>query len=578
MPLNQQIINIGSEPNDGTGDSVYAAFQKVNSNFTDIYTLLGFGAGFSFLRLKEAPSTLRPNAILQVNAEGNKFLNKILVAGTGINIDFVTSSTEIRIINTASSLSSDKNPTLAADISGENAFSIINMDNTGPHADWDAVSRKWVFENFVNRDGITRYDNTSVSESIYNGLSTIRDNVALLASPTSSTHIVNKAYVDELVDNSGFASRQNFFVSLSGDDHQYSLPSYKRGRAFAYAFKTVNRAAAAAEQFIAASQIVLGPYQKTISMSNGVANPVVTSIAPSTLLDTSSFGIRLRLTLDPASFNIGSDPFINKSIFPGNYIIGASSEAIGLVEAITLDDVNGYEYYDITPVDYAKPYRMAVEPEPFSYNAYVTSGGAITECAFLLDVADSIDIPDFWIGYKFVITDASYGVKSYGYISRIIQELDDDQNVRDTIVVEFKDGLGLQDGDVVDYDKWHVYAADFELNEELQWGQKQNKNQSTIMVESGEHNDQYPIKVPENCSIRGDEFRRSVIKPAPLVGTRLPGISSSKWANTYFFRDAQIDGIIVTQLNTATDYAGAAGVTISSTDNDPVTKLSLIHI
>lgn len=578
MPLNQQIINIGSEPNDGTGDSVYAAFQKVNSNFTDIYTLLGFGAGFSFLRLKEAPSTLRPNAILQVNAEGNKFLNKILVAGTGINIDFVTSSTEIRIINTASSLSSDKNPTLAADISGENAFSIINMDNTGPHADWDAVSRKWVFENFVNRDGITRYDNTSVSESIYNGLSTIRDNVALLASPTSSTHIVNKAYVDELVDNSGFASRQNFFVSLSGDDHQYSLPSYKRGRAFAYAFKTVNRAAAAAEQFIAASQIVLGPYQKTISMSNGVANPVVTSIAPSTLLDTSSFGIRLRLTLDPASFNIGSDPFINKSIFPGNYIIGASSEAIGLVEAITLDNVNGYEYYDITPVDYAKPYRMAVEPEPFSYNAYVTSGGAITECAFLLDVADSIDIPDFWIGYKFVITNSSYGVKSYGYISRIIQELDDDQNVRDTIVVEFKDGLGLQDGDVVDYDKWHVYAADFELNEELQWGQKQNKNQSTIMVESGEHNDQYPIKVPENCSIRGDEFRRSVIKPAPLVGTRLPGISSSKWANTYFFRDAQIDGIIVTQLNTATDYAGAAGITISSTDNDPVTKTVTVTV
>ena len=572
MPLNQQTINIGSEPNDGTGDSIYVAFQKVNSNFTDIYTLLGFGAGFSFLRLKEAPSVLRPNAILQVNAEGNKFLNKILVPGEGINIDFLTSSTEIRIINTASSLKSDKNPTLAADLSGENAFSLINMDNTGPRADWDAVSRKWVYENFINRDGVTRYDNTSISETIYNGSSTIRSNVQLLIAPTSSTHLVNKGYVDNLVDNSGFASKQNFFVALTGDDHQYTLPSFKRGRAFAYAFKTLNRAAEAAEQFIAASQITLGPYQKTVTMSNGTIKPVLTSITTSTLLDASSFGIRLRVTLDPASFNIGTDPFINKSIFPGNYILGARSEAIGLIEAITLDSANGFEFYDITPVDYAKPYRMAVEPEPFSYNAYVTSGGEITEVAFLLDVADSIDIPDFWIGYKFVITNASYGVKSFGYISKIIQELDDDQNVRDTIVVDFRDGLPLQDGDVIDYDRWHVYAADFELNEELIWGQKQNKNQCSIMVESGEYDDQYPIKVPENASIRGDEFRRCIIRPAPLFSTRLPGISDSKWANTYFYRDAQIDGIITTQLNTGTDYSIPASVVLSSTDNDPVTK------
>jgi hypothetical protein len=574
MPLNQQIINIGSEPNDGTGDSVYVAFQKVNSNFTDMYTLLGFGAGFSFLRLKEAPSTLRPNAIMQVNAEGNKFLNKLLVPGEGIDIDFLTSSTEIRIINTASSLKSDKNPTLAADLSGENAFSLINMDNTGPRADWDAVSRKWVYENFVNRDGITRYDNTSVTEIQYKSSSTIRSNVQLLMAPTSSTHLVNKGYVDNLVDNSGFASKQNFFVSLSGDDHQYTLPSFKRGRAFAYAFKTVNRAAVAAEQFIAASQIVLGPYQKTISMSNGTVTPVVTNVAASTLLDASSFGIRLRLTLDPASFNIGSDPFINKSIFPGNYIIGARSEAVALIEAITLDSINGYEYYDVTPVDYAKPYRMAVEPEPFSYNAYVTAPAEspITEVAFLLDVADSIDIPDFWIGHKFVITNSSYNVVSYGYISRIIQELDDDQNVRDTIVVDFQDGVGLQNGDVIDYDKWHVYAADFELNEELIWGQKQNKNQCSIMIESGEHEDQYPIKIADNVSTRGDEFRRSVIKPAPLFGTKLPGISSSKWANTYFYRDAQIDGILTNQLNTGTDYATATGVVLNSTNNDPVTK------
>lgn len=37
----QQIINVGSAPNDGTGDPVRTAFQKANSNFTELYTIPG---------------------------------------------------------------------------------------------------------------------------------------------------------------------------------------------------------------------------------------------------------------------------------------------------------------------------------------------------------------------------------------------------------------------------------------------------------------------------------------------------------------------------------------------------------
>ena len=36
--MTQQIINVGSAPNDGTGDSAYSAFTKTNANFTDLYT------------------------------------------------------------------------------------------------------------------------------------------------------------------------------------------------------------------------------------------------------------------------------------------------------------------------------------------------------------------------------------------------------------------------------------------------------------------------------------------------------------------------------------------------------------
>lgn len=36
--MTQQIINIGTSPNDGTGDTLLEAFDKVNQNFTDLYT------------------------------------------------------------------------------------------------------------------------------------------------------------------------------------------------------------------------------------------------------------------------------------------------------------------------------------------------------------------------------------------------------------------------------------------------------------------------------------------------------------------------------------------------------------
>lgn len=37
----KQIINVGTAANDKKGDSLRAAFQKVNANFTDLYTALG---------------------------------------------------------------------------------------------------------------------------------------------------------------------------------------------------------------------------------------------------------------------------------------------------------------------------------------------------------------------------------------------------------------------------------------------------------------------------------------------------------------------------------------------------------
>ena len=36
----KQIINIGTEGNDNTGDAIREAFSKVNENFTELYAVL----------------------------------------------------------------------------------------------------------------------------------------------------------------------------------------------------------------------------------------------------------------------------------------------------------------------------------------------------------------------------------------------------------------------------------------------------------------------------------------------------------------------------------------------------------
>ena len=37
----KQIINVGTSPNDRSGDSLRSAFQKINANFTELYNLTG---------------------------------------------------------------------------------------------------------------------------------------------------------------------------------------------------------------------------------------------------------------------------------------------------------------------------------------------------------------------------------------------------------------------------------------------------------------------------------------------------------------------------------------------------------
>jgi hypothetical protein len=92
--------------------------------------------------------------------------------------------------------------------------------------------------------------------------------------------------------------------------------------------------------------------------------------------------------------------------------------------------------------------------------------------------------------------------------------------------------------------------------EKIEFASQVNAQNITIRVESGTYLEDYPIKVPDGVSIKGDEFRRVIIRPRNRI-------SQSPWADIYFFRDLVIDG-----LTTATTNFGRHYLTDSTTVKD----------
>ena len=94
-------------------------------------------------------------------------------------------------------------------------------------------------------------------------------------------------------------------------------------------------------------------------------------------------------------------------------------------------------------------------------------------------------------------------------------------------------------------------ARDFEVGEKLEYANYIKKKEVVIRVEAGNYYEDYPIKIPQNVSLKGDEFRRVIIQPKTEKGSYQPRISQSKWASTYFYRDSYFDGLTLTENGTS---------------------------
>ena len=108
--------------------------------------------------------------------------------------------------------------------------------------------------------------------------------------------------------------------------------------------------------------------------------------------------------------------------------------------------------------------------------------------------------------------------------------------------------------------------AYYTVGEYLEFGETVKDLQIVIFVEAGIYYEDYPIKLAPNVSVKGDEFRRTIIRPKDRI-------SQSPWRKTLFYRDAVIDGMQLGLIDNSIDYRSATTATPSATSNDIVITL-----
>jgi hypothetical protein len=322
-----EIIDIGIQGNDGTGDSLRESFRKVNANFNEIYAIFGAGGVIKFTNLGDAPTSYTGNQIIMANPAGSALTARTIVSSnSGLTIN-ASDPTKLTFTVSSPNLASDPFPTLGTFLNA-NSLTIAKLADPSPALvtsfnnayqslgitttlDQLAVNKGYADRNYLQAtsstvNGVTSaafatavkarpqptlpqtldpdYDATLTSnyvstevmqrkDVVYRGGDTMTGKLTLSdhPSPMSGAGIVNgssdlQAASKYYVDNNTYYSGTNLYVSATkGDDTQKNTPAGREGRAWVYAYKTVGAACLQAQNLIALSNLEPGPYKQRIA-------------------------------------------------------------------------------------------------------------------------------------------------------------------------------------------------------------------------------------------------------------------------------------------------------------------------
>ncbi len=151
----QQTINVGSSANDGTGDPLRTAFNKINDKFTELYGASPFGKQVSISGNQISANASNADLVLSGNGTGGVVASAIKISGTSLSS---SDSTQIQInenLDVGGNITASGNITATGNIF---ANGNINLGN----ASSDQTKVVGVFEaDQVQIDGTTITTNTT---------------------------------------------------------------------------------------------------------------------------------------------------------------------------------------------------------------------------------------------------------------------------------------------------------------------------------------------------------------------------------------------------------------------------------
>ncbi len=463
-------------------------------------------------------------------------------------------------------------------------ITIATGAGTGTQTLTDAYLDTSIPGNFLTNEALPRISTVRRQGDVMDGPLYLNDH----PSPLNTQPIPSLPGADEdflaatkyYVDNNSFASQVNLFVSTSGDDAQTNTPPGKEGRALAYAYATIGAACQKAEELIELAENEPGPYRQKISYTVGTTTSISTVQSLSIQGGSGYTAVDILLNLNREYIRAEVVGFINATYPEFQYNEELCSRDVGLIiDAVILDtlldgnwqSINaGRSYFKnlsakiasgaqqvetLAGINYARSladYVLQKIDPPTSYQSVYTrqTHPIGTNSTQRSTVAGKFDIitniiangvaaaPEVNYGsgvVSFNVNNGGQGYVDQGNPSnvdiipgKIIRGLNSNAVGR---ITSYTPGV-TQDTITVNL----LSVNNFELTEQLEFAESNKGLQITIRPESGIFYEDYPIRVPANVTIRGDDFRRTIVRPRDRA-------SQSPWIETYFYRDTQFDGL-----------------------------------
>jgi len=416
------------------------------------------------------------------------------------------------------------------------------------------------------------------------------------------------AVTKRYVDGSAFGSSVNLYVALSGQDSRPGVPANIQGRALAYAYRTLEAALRKAEELVLEANVQIGPYKKVLTYGGGLYECTLTSIESSPA-SGANFAGYLKMSVDTVTINsVGTNYYPGDilEIQGGTIPTGGGKCYIQVLSTITTPGaILTYKIissgsYTALPGSTARPTVISTSAAPAGIGAIgsgatfdltyrvasvtITNGGtgyslvsvrisggggsgAFGTAIVTAGVITSITINDKGSGFtslptlnvdlpRFLIYTAGQRTDFTGDVVTNTAEAARGRDIREGLylrgetsgalaqILSHQGALESGGNEIFDVD---IKSGSFQTGETISYGDISKDIQITVLVESGEYYENYPLKLPANTSIVGDEFRRVIFRP-------LPGTSSSPWAFQKFRRDLIIDGIAATDATTEFAY------------------------